>query len=435
MELNYDVWFFIVRFSNGKTRLNLSKLNKHFRNAITNIHIHFLTQETNRIQSFLIDVESTTTQRFTEDFEKLKLEWKPPHNDLLLNYVDYYYHLLYISLEMLFNIEAYHLFFYHTHGLIVEKNDNLVKILLACFKKGFDLEHINEAISYVSPDFRIDIESINKKYPFESVYFLHKETFHKWKFILAPFRSRHLMTLGNVKHNLKHQYHQYEIMMTRFFSLGEILRRSETFIYEGEFECQLHLPADHVKWVKTQHHLPHFNHKIPERLSLLYSPYIHSQITILVQNEMSDDSVDSILEALIPFQNQIETLSSLLYSQEFNYLKRIFPKNFLINVMDILLDSQKLKSIYHLMKNWPHVYILIDFFHYGRNAIRDTFQYLSIKVIDALGYHINSIQENKKNVDLRIETIIVQLNKLKYKTTNENQLIDFLNNPIFNENF
>lgn len=123
--MNEDVWLIIVRFSNGKTRHDLSQLNHHFRTIITNHHIFLLKQEQRRIQSFVTDVQSTTVERFVNDFEKVKKDWKPPYNYLYLHYVDYNYHLLFVSLEMLAQIESYQLFFHFTNGSELSLTVNL----------------------------------------------------------------------------------------------------------------------------------------------------------------------------------------------------------------------------------------------------------------------------------------------------------------------
>jgi hypothetical protein len=417
MEVVDDVWLFITGLLNGESRHNLSQINKYFRNLITKYHIYLIEQEQRRILSFITDVGSTTVSRFLDDFEKLRNEWKPPENNLLLHYVDYHYHLLIITLQMLKKIESYHVFFYFTNKLELS-NGNLVKNLLYCFKYRQSLEQISKALILTAKfEYPFSSFKILKEYSSFPVHFIHNNFLMKWDFVAVPFRSRYLITLRYKSQILNSEYQPYLTMMTRFFSPTEVIIKSKSLLTEDQLNWYLGFPSEYVKrFAQTRFTKPpHFSNKIDIE-DVICSPYLYEQVSFLFQKEGLPDTISNKLMSL---DHPHKRFSELFNSQEWVMIKRAFSGKVLIENFDNLLDQQKLKSIYHLIKNWAYLFILFSSLNFSSMNLRQTFliemfSNLTIEQIDYLGDFVNSLSlsSGKEQFDSKIQSIFNQLKSL-----------------------
>lgn len=384
IDYSFNIWIKITFYSDGPTRHNLSRLNKNFRCMITRLHISLLKKEQKRIQSFITDVESTTVNRFIDDFESLKIEWKPPDNNLMFHQVDYHYHLLSVTLEMLRNIELYHLFFYFTNNQTIKPNINLIKQLVHSFQYP-STNTLFEVLGSISQTKIQPTFLVNSRH--ENPLLLHQKIFNKWEFDVV------VQINGWTKIILKGQPN--ESMLTRFFSNNDLSRRLHQT--PGNVFGP-HLPLDELKFRISTHYdrPPHFKRSIKFFLSYHYSPHLHEQIILLLRKEniFCDERV---LESMKFRNNQTTLLTRLFQSDEWGFLKKVLPYSTLLNFFASLIDEQKLTSICHLFKNWPYLLTLFNAKNIETTVLY--FDFLTTDQIDCIGNFLNSLQVKKKDFD------------------------------------
>lgn len=143
----------------------------------------------------------------------------------------------------------------------------------------------------------------------------------------------------------------------------------------------------------------------------MYSPYNYHSIESLLKNESL--SLSSLSHELAFLYDAFEILTQLFQSQEWKYLSRVFSITTLSEILMDLLNGEKLKTFFHLMKNWPNLFVLFcgsiknkSIITNEANCWKKIFKLLNIKQIDALGHFVQSLPQNKLQFDKGVEGAI-----------------------------
>lgn len=395
----YDVWCRITFYSNGKFRQNLSFLNHDFRKMITKHHIHLLKAERKRLFNFLIvDVKSTSVQRFVSDFEHLVKIWKPPSNQLLLHYVDYNYHMLYIAIFLLKHYEIIQLFLHFTNNLGLKGANIIIEMIddFSCYSRLSVGRIVNKITT--SPQV-VELDDL-------SIFELHYKVFGTFEYIRV---------YGDVCVNYgdcQKLYKNEESFALRFFSLSDIIRRR----YHDAF-----LPPDH-HFSKI---LPQYQNLSPlitySHTQLMMSPYTYQQLHTIITKECKEFNFENIITNLCKIDDPIASLNNLFVSQEYKQIKLLeSPETITETMFPFLLREKDRKRLGNLYTN--HLIFVISF----KNNVSDYFCFWKrlIKLTDAqllfIGDCLITLRQQKK------QNIINFFQKLKHPLPKLNHLLDNL---------
>lgn len=408
----FDCWYRIVFYCNGGMRQNLSFSNKFFRSMITKQHIHLLKSERCRLFKFLIDdIASSTVQRFVSDFEFLVTSWRPPKNELLLNYVDYHYHLLFIVSFLLTQIDSLQLFFYYTNNCTLVNKHNIIKYLIQHYSTKSVISMYSLLYNFViecTPLFESSPFDSDSSDSVEEIKKLHQSIFNKYKLIE---RNSNLYVDHDeaIMFHLNNPYESYALL---YFSITDIFRRRKSANYGFHY----YLSPEHLKITQYCRKLPQFanvQHDISP-YQLLFSPLSYSQMMKILSNECQMYVFDEIVPHLYQKNDPVATLIELFSSNEYNFIKLIEHHSIISHrLFKYLFKHQKRARLFELytkyyplmfaFKNnagdWWNFYsclfrfnnnqiemiynFIISLASYSKNQVYDFFGFLGLFLIDS----------------------------------------------------
>lgn len=328
-----DVWFRIVFYCDGTTRQKLSSTNRNFRKMITTEHIHLLKQERVRLYQFLTnDIKSTTVKRFHDDFNYLMKTWKPPKDHLLLHYVDYHFHLLYIIVFLLQHYEVIQLFFHFTNDVILKENNIVLYIIeaLSCYATPNIARIVFNFLKSID-----DYQIIDDSIPIPQ---MHEMIFQKYQFIQ---KHRDLYYISYDSHISEQLHNHYESHALRFFSLSDIIRRRNTNKSTPYFSL------DFAKIYERRNILPQFINLHPKMersySQLLMAPYVYQQLHNTINNECQSFIFENIITTLCKHPDPVNSLKQLFQSKEYKIIKLIESPETISETMfeHLIIDQQR----------------------------------------------------------------------------------------------